>query len=163
MIFSVRRPQNFISHKIVTRHRLSCDNSQEKWKLNVCGCNIIYSADLMFSSSSSLELAAGIRARFYTNLRIILIPPRPTYIKELKKKKLNERLACVQTFPVSFVTWGEASCLVTVRRFLSPFGQFTSVTYPRRTERAGKASLSIFAWTTWPETLRPRGIMRPRD
>ena len=72
MIFSVRRPQNFISHKVVTRHRLSCDNSQEKWKLNVCGCNIIYSADLIFFSSSSLELAAGIRARFYTNLRIVL-------------------------------------------------------------------------------------------
>ena len=72
MIFSVRRPQNFISHKVVTRHRLSCDNSQEKWKFNVCGCNIIYSADLIFSSSSSLELAAGIRARFYTNLRVVL-------------------------------------------------------------------------------------------
>ena len=72
MIFSVRRPQNFISHKVVTRHRLSCDNSQEKGKLNVCSCNIIYSADLIFSSSSSLELAAGIRARFYTNLRVVL-------------------------------------------------------------------------------------------
>ena len=41
-----------------------------------------------------------------------------------------------------------------------PIGQFISVTYPRRT---GGKRRHIFAWTTWPKTLWPRGIMRPRD
>ena len=43
---------------------------------------------------------------------------------------------------------------------LVPIGQFISVTYPRRT---GGERPHIFAWTTRPETLWPRGIMRPRD
>ena len=43
---------------------------------------------------------------------------------------------------------------------LVPIGQFISVTYPRRT---GWERPHIFAWTTRPETLWPRGIMRPRD
>ena len=43
--------------------------------------------------------------------------------------------------------------------FPVPLGQFTSVTYPRRT--SGKTH--IFALTTWPERLWPCGIIRPRD
>ena len=39
---------------------------------------------------------------------------------------------------------------------LVPIGQFISVTYPRRT---GWERPHIFAWTTRPETLWPRGIM----
>ena len=51
-------------------------------------------------------------------------------------------------------------CLVPVRRFPVPLGQFVSVTYPRRT---GGKRPRIFARTTWPEMLWPRRKMRPRD
>ena len=71
----------------------------------------------------------------------------------LKRKKFTSQ---IQTR--SFRQGNLFPCLVPVRRFPGLLGQFTWCGI--RDERTRHI---FFAWTTWPETLWPRGIMRPRD